>query len=118
MTIANAESLIYKFSLMKIQDPYDLAFDVEKQKKFEELKSQYSWDIVVDYECRRRVTQYGRYKEEFHSDENFFGRCEYEPKLFAQKDNGVQWIGSENFGKPKILKFKLQILNVRKKEEN
>ena len=117
MTIANAYTLIHKLTLEKLQDEFDFAFDLEKQKQFKELQSQYSWDIVVDYECRRRVTQYGRYKEELHSDENFSGRCEYEPKLFAQKDNGVQWIGSETFGKPKILKFKLQILNVRKKEE-
>ena len=67
MTIANAYTLIHKLTLEKLQDEFDFAFDLEKQKQFKELQSQYSWDIVVDYECRRRVTQYGRYKEELHS---------------------------------------------------
>ena len=106
---------IYFLTSKLLQDPiYRNRGDDQEQLK--KLSEKYEWELLISYDCRRRLTQYGQFERVISSEQKVNGVLEFDEVL--EDKTSVDWIGSEVYGKPKILKYQFEILNLRLKEEH
>ena len=86
------------------------------QDQLNKLKEKYEWELLISYNCRRRLTQSGHLERVISSEQEVNGVLEFDEVL--KDKTSVDWIGSEVYGKPKILRYQFEVLNLRLKEEN
>ena len=90
-----------------------------QRKRLDELKKDWIWECEIKTECRRRMTQWGKWNKVVSSEdpqETFFSTTDF---FVFGKDNSakdVTWFMSEPYGKPRQMKINVEIRNLRRKQ--